>query len=73
MALSQLTGDFGKESMLSLQRFFGARRASVISTGSLKLDMALGIGGLPKVSYGKKQYNCGGSYLLLVYNGMLRC
>ncbi|KAM7530043.1 hypothetical protein LguiB_033453 [Lonicera macranthoides] len=48
MALSQLTGDFGKESMLSLQRFFGARRASVISTGSLKLDMALGIGGLPK-------------------------
>ncbi|GFP90932.1 DNA repair protein reca homolog 2 mitochondrial [Phtheirospermum japonicum] len=34
--------------MLSLQRFFGARRASVISTGSLRLDQALGIGGLPK-------------------------
>ncbi|XP_061954502.1 DNA repair protein recA homolog 2, mitochondrial-like isoform X4 [Populus nigra] len=34
--------------MLSLQRFFNSRRAPVISTGSLKLDLALGIGGLPK-------------------------
>ncbi|OIT40380.1 PREDICTED: DNA repair protein recA homolog 2, mitochondrial-like isoform X1 [Nicotiana attenuata] len=48
-ALSQLVGDFGKESMLSLQRFFGARRrAPVVPTGSLRLDLALGIGGLPK-------------------------
>ncbi|XVF56209.1 hypothetical protein PTKIN_Ptkin06aG0099800 [Pterospermum kingtungense] len=47
-ALSQLAGDFGRESMLSLQRFFNSRRAPVISTGSLKLDLALGIGGLPK-------------------------
>lgn len=51
MALTRLAGDFSKESMLSLQRFFGARRASVISTGSLKLDLALGVGGLPKVIY----------------------
>lgn len=50
-ALSQLAYDFGTESMLSLQRFFGARRAPVISTGSLKLDQALGIGGLPKVIF----------------------
>lgn len=50
LALSQLVGDFGKESMLSLQRFFGARRrAPVLPTGSLRLDLALGIGGLPKV------------------------
>ncbi|KAL0339710.1 UNVERIFIED_CONTAM: DNA repair protein recA2, mitochondrial, partial [Sesamum radiatum] len=42
MALSNLSGEFGKESMLSLQRFFGARRAPVISTGSLRLDQALG-------------------------------
>ncbi|KAL6523260.1 hypothetical protein OROGR_016863 [Orobanche gracilis] len=49
MALSNLSGKFGKESMLSLQRFFGARRASVIYTGSLKLDQALGVGGLPKI------------------------
>ncbi|KAI5682794.1 hypothetical protein M9H77_04022 [Catharanthus roseus] len=48
MALTRLASDFGNESMLSLNRFFGARRAPVISTGSLKLDMALGIGGLPK-------------------------
>ncbi|KAK6124711.1 hypothetical protein DH2020_041543 [Rehmannia glutinosa] len=32
------------------KRFFGARRAPVISTGSLRLDQALGIGGLPKNS-----------------------
>ncbi|KAL8493912.1 hypothetical protein ACS0TY_024897 [Phlomoides rotata] len=48
MALSKVSGEFGKESMLSLQRFFGARRAPVISTGSLRLDQALGVGGLPK-------------------------
>lgn len=50
-AISQLAGDFTKESMLSLQRFFRTRRTSVISTGSLKLDQALGVGGLPKVMY----------------------
>ncbi|XP_022153915.1 DNA repair protein recA homolog 2, mitochondrial isoform X2 [Momordica charantia] len=48
LAISQLSGDFGEESMLSLQKFFGSRYAPVISTGSLKLDLALGIGGLPK-------------------------
>ncbi|XP_059463650.1 DNA repair protein recA homolog 2, mitochondrial isoform X2 [Corylus avellana] len=48
LALSQVASDFGRESMLSLQRFFSTRRAPVISTGSLKLDIALGVGGLPK-------------------------
>ncbi|GAB4843895.1 hypothetical protein Ancab_013859 [Ancistrocladus abbreviatus] len=48
MALTRLAGDFGKESMLSLSRFFSSRRAPVVSSGSLKLDIALGIGGLPK-------------------------
>ncbi|KAJ4830980.1 hypothetical protein Tsubulata_009298 [Turnera subulata] len=48
LALTQLSGEFGRESMLSLQRFFKSRRAPVISTGSLKLDLALGVGGLPK-------------------------
>ncbi|XP_062004128.1 DNA repair protein recA homolog 2, mitochondrial [Rosa rugosa] len=48
LALSRLSGDFGHESMLSLPRFFRSRRAPVISTGSLKLDIALGTGGLPK-------------------------
>ncbi|CAA2986960.1 DNA repair recA homolog 2, mitochondrial [Olea europaea subsp. europaea] len=48
VALSKVASDFGEESMLSPQHFFGARRASVVSTGSLRLDQALGIGGLPK-------------------------
>ncbi|KAM7257959.1 hypothetical protein ACFE04_013700 [Oxalis oulophora] len=48
MALTQLSGDFTHESMLSLKKFFRKRRAPVVPTGSLKLDEALGIGGLPK-------------------------
>lgn len=48
LALSQLVGDFDRDSNLSLHRFYSSRYASVISTGSLKLDQALGIGGLPK-------------------------
>ncbi|XP_021741071.1 DNA repair protein recA homolog 2, mitochondrial-like isoform X2 [Chenopodium quinoa] len=47
-ALTQLASEFGKECRLSLPNFFIPRCASVISTGSLKLDLALGIGGLPK-------------------------
>lgn len=49
LALSQLAGDFDRESNLTLNRFFCTRHTSVISTGSLKLDLALGIGGLPRV------------------------
>uniref|UniRef100_A0ACD5WKX5 Uncharacterized protein n=1 Tax=Avena sativa TaxID=4498 RepID=A0ACD5WKX5_AVESA len=47
-AVSQLASDFDRDSNLCLERFSQTRRASVISTGSLKLDLALGIGGLPK-------------------------
>ncbi|KGN54757.2 DNA repair protein recA homolog 2, mitochondrial isoform X2 [Cucumis sativus] len=47
-AISQVAADFGKDSKLFLQRFLSSRFAPVISTGSLKLDIALGIGGLPK-------------------------
>ncbi|GJW00636.1 vacuolar protein sorting-associated protein 13 domain-containing protein [Tanacetum coccineum] len=47
-ALSQLASDFDGENMMLLQRFFHARVKHVVSTGSLKLDLALGIGGLPK-------------------------
>lgn len=47
-ALSQLASDFDGENMMYLQRFFRARVKPVVSTGSLKLDLALGIGGLPK-------------------------
>ncbi|KAJ3676204.1 hypothetical protein LUZ60_003616 [Juncus effusus] len=48
LALSQLACDFDKESRLSLNRFFSTRYTSVVPTGSIKLDIALGIGGLPK-------------------------
>ncbi|XP_058740367.1 DNA repair protein recA homolog 2, mitochondrial [Vicia villosa] len=48
LAVSQLASEFSKESMLSLRKFFGVRYANVVSTGSLKLDLALGVGGLPK-------------------------
>jgi recombination protein RecA len=34
-----------------LGRFLGRRNVPVISTGSLNLDVALGIGGFPKVCY----------------------
>ncbi|PUZ53048.1 hypothetical protein GQ55_5G021800 [Panicum hallii var. hallii] len=48
VAVSQLASDFDRESNLCLERFSRTRRASVISTGSLKLDLALSTGGLPK-------------------------
>ena len=48
LSLSRLASDFGRESMLSLQQFFSSRHAPMISIGSLKLDMALGVGGLPR-------------------------
>ncbi|CAH1421017.1 unnamed protein product [Lactuca virosa] len=46
-AISELAGHFDGESMLFLQRFFRTRVKHVVSIGSLKLDLALGIGGLP--------------------------
>uniref|UniRef100_A0A0D9VA52 Glucan endo-1,3-beta-D-glucosidase n=1 Tax=Leersia perrieri TaxID=77586 RepID=A0A0D9VA52_9ORYZ len=48
VAVSQLASDFDRESNLCLDRFSRTRRTPIISTGSLKLDIALGIGGLPK-------------------------
>lgn len=48
-AISHVASEFGRDSMLSLRRFFGSRYAPIVSTGSLKLDLALGLGGLPKV------------------------
>ncbi|KAF5198539.1 Reca [Thalictrum thalictroides] len=47
-AISRVASEFGRESMLSLQRFFGLRYTPIVPTGSLKLDLALGVGGLPK-------------------------
>ena len=47
-ALSQIERAFGKGSVMKLGQRGTAVEAEVISTGSLGLDIALGIGGLPK-------------------------
>jgi recombination protein RecA len=48
MALSQIERQFGKGSVMRLGDAGAARDIDVISTGSLGLDIALGVGGLPR-------------------------
>ncbi|KAJ4959684.1 hypothetical protein NE237_019594 [Protea cynaroides] len=47
-ALDQITNTFGKGAIMWLGRSVSPRYVPVVSTGSFGLDMALGIGGLPK-------------------------
>nr|DAD34044.1 TPA_asm: hypothetical protein HUJ06_004684 [Nelumbo nucifera] len=47
-ALDQITTSFGKGAIMWLGRSVSPRHVPVVSTGSFALDMALGIGGLPK-------------------------
>ena len=47
-AISQITDNFGKGSVMKLDQAKRAMDIESISTGSLSLDLALGIGGLPK-------------------------
>jgi len=47
-ALSQIEKQFGKGSVMRLGDSIAVRDIEAISTGSLTLDVALGIGGLPK-------------------------
>lgn len=47
-ALDQITTTFGKGSIMWLGRSVTSRVVPVVSTGSFALDLALGIGGLPK-------------------------
>ncbi|XWS72191.1 hypothetical protein CRYUN_Cryun02cG0019100 [Craigia yunnanensis] len=47
-ALDQITSSFGKGSIMWLGRSASPRNVPVVSTGSFSLDVALGIGGLPK-------------------------
>ena len=47
-ALTQIEKQFGKGSVMRLGDSTDIRDIDVISTGSLGLDIALGIGGLPK-------------------------
>ncbi|MFN3786241.1 MAG: DNA recombination/repair protein RecA, partial [Thiothrix sp.] len=47
-ALGQIERQFGKGAVMRMGDSSAARDIEVISTGSLGLDIALGIGGLPK-------------------------
>ena len=47
MAMSQIEKDFGKGSIMKLGEY-KASEVEAISTGSLSLDIALGVGGIPK-------------------------
>ena len=47
-ALGQIEKQFGKGSVMRLGDVFTTKDIEVISTGSLGLDVALGVGGLPK-------------------------
>ncbi|MCM8855515.1 MAG: recombinase RecA [Candidatus Thiodiazotropha sp.] len=47
-ALGQIEKQFGKGSVMRMGDISGIRNIEAISTGSLTLDIALGIGGLPK-------------------------
>ena len=50
-ALEQITSSFGKGSIMWLGRSVGPKQVPVVSTGSFTLDIALGIGGFPKVCF----------------------
>lgn len=52
LAVDQITSSFGNGSIMWLGRDVSHKHPPVISTGSFALDVALGIGGLPKVFYG---------------------
>ncbi len=47
-ALGQIEKQFGKGSVMRMGDSPAARDIDVVSTGSIGLDVALGIGGLPK-------------------------
>lgn len=47
-ALSQIEKQFGKGSVMRMGDISSMRKMDVVSTGSLSLDIALGIGGLPR-------------------------
>ena len=48
LALTQIEKQFGKGSIMRLGREGAAVRVDAISTGALGLDLALGIGGVPR-------------------------
>jgi recombination protein RecA len=47
-ALSQIEKEYGKGSIMKMSQKGAVDKIDVVSTGSLSLDMALGVGGLPR-------------------------
>ncbi|CDP21769.1 unnamed protein product [Coffea canephora] len=50
-AMDKITASFGKGSIMWLGRSAPVKQVPVVSIGSFALDIALGIGGLPKVGH----------------------
>ena len=48
LALSQIEKQFGKEAITTLGEKASAAKVDAISTGALSLDLALGVGGIPR-------------------------
>ncbi len=48
LALSQIEKQFGEGAVMTLGKHSAAREVSVIPTGAVALDIALGIGGVPR-------------------------
>jgi recombination protein RecA len=48
LALSQIEKDFGKEAIMRLGEKHSKEKVDFISTGALPLDIAIGIGGIPR-------------------------
>lgn len=72
-AIDQISKKHGKEAVMWLGRESRAH-VEVVSTGSLNLDLALGVGGLPKVKLSMRSF-CSWRvclYSLFMYVGFLR-
>jgi recombination protein RecA len=48
LALSQIEKDFGKEAIMRLGEKHAREQVDSIPTGALPLDIAIGIGGIPR-------------------------
>lgn len=48
LAVSQIEKQFGEGSIMTLGKHFATREMSVIKTGAITLDIALGVGGVPR-------------------------
>ena len=59
-AISQIEKDFGKGAIMKLGEATESMHVEAVPTGSLSLDIALGVGGIPKGGSGlRKEYRCG--------------